>query len=627
MKEYRIAFFTADWNYELVESTLHGLKRFTDDHPEVSVRVFDCFGKDMDTPRNRSEFAVFHLADLKRFDGLLLQGNQIIFEPARAELAQRIRETGIPAVTIGCPMDGCVLVRTDDRQAQYDMVVHLIQEHECRRMVYLTGILANGCPEAVQRREGFLKACEDNGIAPEEVTVIPGTWRTQDGRNTAREWLRSGRPLPDAFICANDEMALGLIETLTEAGIHIPEDVIVTGFDNIMSAKLSSPRLSTVSVDSEKLDYFAMQVLMDRIQGREKRDEVIFQHEIIHSESCGCREDGDPGVTRNQFFRQTQELKRFYLMQDQMAEELFGAPDLMELMNAVERNRKIFGCESVYLCMNDYYYDSYDRDSWSENSEDFGKTMVMAACGVSERSGNKRFRGDRFETGELLPEELMRRERFLVFYPLHYTTYSIGYVVMNSISMAAKLNLHESILSFLEIAIDNVRKKMLLRQLNDVLDELYVHDGLTHLFNRFGYERYAEEVYRRLLEEDGSARILFIDMDGLKMINDRWGHEAGDEAIRKSAEVLRHSAGERDFLMRYGGDEFLIIASGKETGLKERIEKELPRHHCGPDGGCALGMSIGEIVTDAAERRNLENCIQEADRIMYEIKRERKKTR
>ena len=76
MREYQIAFFTVDWNYELVESTLHGLKRFVDDHENVRLRVFDCFGKDQDNEKSQSEYAIFDLADLSRFDGALVRSDK-----------------------------------------------------------------------------------------------------------------------------------------------------------------------------------------------------------------------------------------------------------------------------------------------------------------------------------------------------------------------------------------------------------------------------------------------------------------------------------------------------------------------------------------------------------------------
>ena len=72
MRNYRIAFFTADWNYELVEATLRGIRRFVDEHENVRLCVFDCFGKETDSPTDRSEYAIYDLPDLKQFDGILI---------------------------------------------------------------------------------------------------------------------------------------------------------------------------------------------------------------------------------------------------------------------------------------------------------------------------------------------------------------------------------------------------------------------------------------------------------------------------------------------------------------------------------------------------------------------------
>lgn len=141
MRDYRIAFFTVDWNYELVESTLHGLKQFVNDHENVRLRIFDCFGKDIGSAKDRSEYAIFGLADLSQFDGVLIQGNQIVLKSAREDLARRVAEIGIPAVTIDCPIEGCTLVGIDNRQAQYDLTEHVVRVHGAKKLVYLTGIL------------------------------------------------------------------------------------------------------------------------------------------------------------------------------------------------------------------------------------------------------------------------------------------------------------------------------------------------------------------------------------------------------------------------------------------------------------------------------------------------------
>ena len=624
-KTYRIAFFTVDWNYELVESTLHGLKQYTDDHPNVFVSIFDCFGKNLDNAKDKSEYAIFDLADLSQFDGLLIQGNQIVLQRVRDEIGRRILQAGIPAVSIGCPMPGCTLMRIDDTQAQYDIASHVIRHHRARNLVYITGILDNSCPEAFHRLEGFRRACRENGISDNQIQVVKGTWQNADGRRIANEWLAEKRPLPDAFISANDEMAMGLMDTFRDSGLRIPADVIVTGFDNLATAELSSPRLSTVATDHRSLNYMAMDVLVDRIDGLEDPEEVHFHYSVICSESCGCRETARPGMVREKYFQQARFLRRFYTVQDRMAEELFEANNLKDIADIVGRNRAIFGCDDLCLCFNDYYYDNFDKDQWLQDSERYGKEMILATRRKKDLLPDEK-EADflRFPTSLLLPEPLRSRERFLIFYPLHYNTYSIGYMALDGISEAAKLNLHESIFNFLEIAIENVRKKELLRQFNAILDNLYVHDALTGLYNRFGFNRYAGDTFNRLMERDGSVQVIFSDMDDMKEINDQYGHDMGDEALKAVSRILQQCCGPEDFLMRYGGDEFVIIAGGKDEKLAEKIMTAAENYNQTSSHPFTLGISAGAYRTEKGKNETLDQCVTRADERMYEVKTARK---
>ena len=619
----RIAFLTVDWNYELVENTLHGLLQYTVDHPEVQICVFDCFGKDLGNDKDQSEYGIFRLPDLSQFDGLLIQSNQIILQQAREEVERMVTESNIPAVAIGCELEGCTLVHFDNYKAQYGMAEHIILEHGARRLVYLTGNMDNDCPEGLERLNGFREACRDNRIPEENVEIIRCTWRTSDGINVAKRWIREKRPLPDAFICANDEMALGLMETLQESGLRVPRDVLVCGFDNLSSAELSSPRLSTVHTDHSKLDYFATDILLRIIRGEEKRDRIPFEFSLICSESCGCHNSPRRGVIRDLYFQQTRYLRSFYVQQDKMAEDLFEAVDLPDLMRIFSRNHSIFGCDSVFLCINEYYFDNYDKSMWPNYAESFDTTMVLNDIRLT-RLNDEREDMIRFPTSGLLPEEIMEKERFLMFYPLHYNTYSIGYIALNGICTAAKMNLHESILNFLEIAIENVRKKSLLHNLNDTLDDLYVHDALTGLYNRFGLARYGQQRFDDLLASEGSVQVLFIDMDDMKSINDRLGHETGDAALKLSARLLQNTCSSDAFIMRYGGDEFIIIDTGSVRHLDDQILAAAEEYNKGSGMPFRISFSIGAVSTDSAERLALDDCIQEADARMYKVKQKKK---
>ncbi|MER2057036.1 MAG: diguanylate cyclase, partial [Clostridia bacterium] len=418
---------------------------------------------------------------------------------------------------------------------------------------------------------------------------------------------------------ANDEMAIGLMATLQEGGVRIPGQVVICGFDNLTSAELSSPRLTTVHADITRMDYYAADVLMRKIRGEEERTAFPFDFELICSESCGCHNAPRSGKIRDLYFQQTRFLQSFYVQQDQMAEDLFEASDMRDLMQIISRNKKIFGCDSIYPCVNEYYFNNFDKSMWPDRARRFDNAMVLP----NPEGNDPEF--ILFPTADLLPESIMKKEHFLIFYPLHYSTYSIGYIALNGICTAAKLNLHESIFNFLEIAFENVRKKCLLQTLNDTLDNLYVHDALTGLYNRFGLSRFGQQYYDNLLAAEGTVQILFIDLDNMKAINDKHGHEIGDQALKDTAGLLQASCSENAFIMRYGGDEFILIDSGRDEALPEKIQAAFKEHNRTVGRPYELGLSLGVIKSDAAERRPIDDCIKAADSLMYEIK-EKKKT-
>ena len=137
---------------------------------------------------------------------------------------------------------------------------------------------------------------------------------------------------------------------------------------------------------------------------------------------------------------------------------------------------------------------------------------------------------------------------------------------------------------------------------------------------------FGRQVKIRLLERQmdaGGAQyaLLMLDVNGLKAINDRWGHEAGDEAIRLAAEVLRETCRGDDFLMRYGGDEFLVIASCRETELEKCYRENLDRR-CRRDG-FPVSVSVGSVTARRGDpdAPTLDDLIRRADVLMYERKR------
>jgi diguanylate cyclase (GGDEF)-like protein len=149
------------------------------------------------------------------------------------------------------------------------------------------------------------------------------------------------------------------------------------------------------------------------------------------------------------------------------------------------------------------------------------------------------------------------------------------------------------------------------------------HDPLTGLFNR----RHFEEELRRL--DAGAPRsvaLVVCDMDDLKRVNDRLGHEAGDELLVAAARLLQGCVRDGDFVARIGGDEFALVLPGAGAPAAERvcarIRQAQPKRDAHSLG--ELALSLGYAVGNAAEA-TMSELYRAADAAMYDDKRERKR--
>ena len=155
------------------------------------------------------------------------------------------------------------------------------------------------------------------------------------------------------------------------------------------------------------------------------------------------------------------------------------------------------------------------------------------------------------------------------------------------------------------------------------LDQLAHQDALIDLPNRRGFMRALERLIDRVNRYDEKAAMLFVDIDGLKLINDSFGHKAGDEALIQVATVLAKGVRKSDCVARLGGDEFgIVLAHATEETARETADRltaaiEEQESHC--DGNrLPLSVAIGATLIDAND--TAEAVIGRADRAMYREK-------
>jgi diguanylate cyclase (GGDEF)-like protein len=156
-------------------------------------------------------------------------------------------------------------------------------------------------------------------------------------------------------------------------------------------------------------------------------------------------------------------------------------------------------------------------------------------------------------------------------------------------------------------------------------------DELTGLLNRRGFLAQASRRLRRAVQEHRPASLFCLDVDGMKTINDRLGHSAGDQALQEAAALLRHVFCDADLLARLGGDEFAVlsldISETQHADVVERVLREIALLNARPARAWRLSLSIGAASFHAAQTPLVEELLAVADARLYAQKRVRKGTR
>jgi diguanylate cyclase (GGDEF)-like protein len=161
-----------------------------------------------------------------------------------------------------------------------------------------------------------------------------------------------------------------------------------------------------------------------------------------------------------------------------------------------------------------------------------------------------------------------------------------------------------------------------------MLNELAQRDGLTRLYNRRIFDDYIERVWKQARRDKVSVEIIFIDIDHFKVYNDLYGHQAGDDCLRKVAQTIARSAKRPfDFSARYGGEEFVLVLYGPPVdyarSLPEQLRQdvmELGIQHEGSQVAASITVSVGVAIADPSSGRSLTGAIQAADVALYEAK-------
>lgn len=603
----------------------------------ISVQVYNTFEALADyTLYDMGEESIYDLINYERLCGMIVFCEKIKDNELNRRLIESGHAHGIPVVCIDRYEQSCYSITFDYKNSFEKIVRHLVEEHDCEKFYMMAGFRDNSFSD--ERIAAVRKVLREYGLELNDEDIGYGDFWTDPTRKVMQEFLRSGRPLPDAFVAANDTMAICICNELADAGYQVPKDTIVTGFDGIEMERYVVPRLTTAQQNIDMCGATAVDII-ERVRrgGKYVEKEHVIPFAIRHAQSCGCQPLVHSSVSHqiHNLYNKLTGHRQFQRFMYDMIIEMTSKESLTDMMWVLEKY-------VAYLTGYEHLYVMVREDLLLEDDEIMGRLAHGTGMGctaqdmvvLGEWHAKTGFSVPlrQFTYDEQIPdyENVIKEIKHVIYVPLHMQDAVFGYMVLNMKPGESEYSQISAVATNLSHCLDSMLKNLRMYKMNeklqaakDKLEKLYITDPLTGIYNRRGFY---QELNRRLERQKGWLMMLSVDMDGLKMINDCYGHSEGDFAIKVIGEIIRDCTKERGVCARFGGDEFAAAiffkdyAEAETCGLIQRIDECLrivnERVHKPYRIAASCGSKIGKID----ENLDYDALLKGADNQMYVYK-------
>lgn len=575
------------------------------------------------------EMQILRLINFDMIDGIIVFGDSMLSEDMLMEIRQRAEENNVPIVNVDDPShDICEKITLSNEFAMEAVIRHLVEVHGFTKIDFMNGFKNN--PQSDQRLAAYKKVLTEHGIPIEESRIHYGEfWRKSI--ECTKEIIARGE-LPEAIACANDTMAIFCMDTLKEHGYRIPDDIVVTGFDATVDSVECTPTLTTARRAIYESGAAAVDKLAKMMNGENVEYETFVESVLVVAQSCGCEKIvPKKDETYEEKYKILNDFKQFDRYALYMNAEFSNIKNSVDLFAPLEGGAEIFGLKEMYVCINSEVENKRDLvDVAMDESSPWQIPETMVSL---MQYGHDIPIGEEFPTKDLLPGKFKDKDEpvHYMFAPIYFRRNFLGYV---AVMLPDTYFINGDMFSSWLVAISNNAGSFYMNnELSEAIGELqklYLRDPLTGLYNRRGLLKFEEQYIADALAEGKLAAIICADVDGLKKINDTYGHEEGDNAIVRSSSALMRCFPVGCISVRTGGDEFLVAAAfDDEKQLKASIKdvyRNLKEYNTVSQKPYKVGCSCGYAIVPR-EGYDLDEVTHLADKNMYEEKVKRKTVR
>lgn len=565
------------------------------------------------------EMSMIRLPHFDDYAGIIMATDTFELPGYEEELVRYVKKNyQKPLISLRTDKDDVYSIIIDDEKSMEMMVEHFITAHHFDRICFMTGKM--NMTDAQRRLQGYKNVMEKYNIPITEHMVFEGDYWRNAG-TAAVDWFFDQDERPQAIICSNDYMAISVCDVLRDRGIKVPEEVAVSGFDDLDEAKFYVPSMTTMRVPTDKMGVRAIELLDEILAGKDpdKKQMVPVNQQVRGS--CGC---GHHFATESMqtLLKQKVKLENVLAQVAYMSVSFDNADSIESLMQTANFYARRLPFSTLYICFNDQEeLDNLEEDDKPPYSEHMILNTILG--------GNEPlFVEERFERSQLLPDKYLREGQTLYTVALHDRVDYFGYVAM----YVDELNNIQHIFQIWLLALADALGKLKMYKDSEALSELrekYEIDALTGIGNRRKLERVVRNKHERLSSLGERFGLVSVDMDDLKVINDTYGHPEGDKALTGLAHILEEECRGDGAAARMGGDEFAVCLDySGEAQIKDyiaRIRRRIDEDNASGAHKYTLSASIGYVLTQ--KDVPLMESIMLADDKMYEEKRCKKKVR
>lgn len=250
---------------------------------------------------------LFNIAGDQNVNGLLIWANIFshTLDPKGLETFCQ-RYAPLPMISMGIFMPSIPSIRIDMQEGMHKLLSHLIEGHGRRKIAFIRGIAVS--QDAEDRYQAYCDTLIQYGLPIDPGLVVLGDFRRDSGKTAIQQLIDSHRTAFNAVVSANDNMAIGAMQTLQAHGYRIPDDVIVTGFDDIEETRAVIPSLTTVRSPWHMLGSKSIDLMLSKLAGEPLPEQILLQTELVCRQSCGCQPVASEGHLSKSTHRTSQVL-------------------------------------------------------------------------------------------------------------------------------------------------------------------------------------------------------------------------------------------------------------------------------------------------------------------------------